>query len=211
MSRPKTEQTASAVPAKGRPRVRDRIFDTACALFYRHGIRAVGVDAIVCAAGTNKMSFYRSFESKDELIAEYLRSRDREFWCWWNEVTASHAGDARAQVEALFDAHVNRTCAKDSRGCGLSNAAIEIACDQQPARQVIVEHKSEIRRRFRRLAKAMNARDPEQLGDSLMLLMEGGLLARLTFEKGGPVVCAVQAARILIDAHQAAPPSGKSG
>ncbi|HWW21443.1 MAG TPA: helix-turn-helix domain-containing protein, partial [Steroidobacteraceae bacterium] len=51
-----------------KPRVRDRIFDTACELFYRHGIRAVGVDAIASEAGTNKMSFYRNFASKDELV-----------------------------------------------------------------------------------------------------------------------------------------------
>lgn len=203
MSRLKTEECASPVPAAARPRVRDRIFETACELFYRHGIRAVGVDAIVCAAATNKMSFYRSFASKDELVAEYLRSRDAEFWRWWDATIAPQAGDARAQVEALFSAHVNKTCSKTSRGCGLSNAAIEISDEEHPARRIIVEHKSEIRRRFRRLAKAMNAREPEQLGDSLMLLMEGGYLARLSFPKGGPVTCAVQAARALIDAHAA--------
>ena len=59
----------------GKPRVRDRIFRTACDLFYRHGIRAVGVDTIATEAGTNKMSFYRSFESKDVLVAEYLRDQ----------------------------------------------------------------------------------------------------------------------------------------
>jgi len=56
--------------AEPKPRVRDRIFRTACDLFYRHGIRAVGVDTIASEAGTNKMSFYRSFASKDELAAE---------------------------------------------------------------------------------------------------------------------------------------------
>jgi AcrR family transcriptional regulator len=42
---------------------------TASDLFYRRGIRAVGVDTIANEAGTNKMSFYRSFASKDELVA----------------------------------------------------------------------------------------------------------------------------------------------
>ena len=49
----------------------------------------------------------------------------------------------------------------------------------------------------------MQARDPEQLGDALMLLMEGGYLARLTFPKGGPVASALVAARTLMDAHGA--------
>src|ERR1700722_18986518 len=93
-----------------RPRVRDRIFQTACDLFYRHGIRAVGVDTIASEAGTNKMSFYRAFASKDELVAQYLREEVREGWEWWDALVAPHAGDARAQVEALFDAHALRSC-----------------------------------------------------------------------------------------------------
>ncbi|WP_292999119.1 TetR/AcrR family transcriptional regulator [Nevskia sp.] len=203
---PAKSEASVAPELPGKPRVRDRIFETACDLFYRQGIRAVGVDAIVGEAGTNKMSFYRSFASKDELVAEYLRSRDRCFWQWWDAVVAPHAGNPRAQVEAIFEAHVNKTCSKESRGCGLANAAVEIVEDEHPARSVIVAHKSEIRRRFRTLAAAMSARDPDQLGDALMLLMEGGYLARLTFGQscahGGPVTSALKAARTLMDAHQ---------
>src|ERR1700757_4199962 len=87
-----------------KPRVRDRIFETACELFYRHGIRAVGVDTIASEAGTNKMSFYRSFASKDELVAEYLRNEEREGWGWWDEIIQAHQGNPRKQVEVLFDA-----------------------------------------------------------------------------------------------------------
>src|ERR1700741_1672520 len=78
-----------------KPRVRDRIFETACELFYRHGIRAVGVDTIASEAGTNKMSFYRSFASKDELVAEYLRNEEREGWGWWDEIMQAHQGNPR--------------------------------------------------------------------------------------------------------------------
>lgn len=202
MSVARPEDSSLCEPA-AKPRVRDRIFDTACELFYRHGIRAVGIDAIVGAAGTNKMSFYRSFPSKDELVADYLRHKDSHFWLWWDEVVAAHQGSPRQQVEALFDAHVSKTCSKESRGCGLANAAVEIVEEDHPGRAVVVSHKSEIRRRFRALATAMKARDPEQLGDALMLLMEGGYLARLTFPKGGPVTSALVAARTLMDAHGA--------
>lgn len=202
MSVVRPEEVGSCEPA-AKPRVRDRIFETACELFYRHGIRAVGIDAIVCAAGTNKMSFYRSFPSKDELVAEYLRYKDAHFWTWWDGVVGPFAGEPRQQVEALFAAHVNKTCSKESRGCGLANAAVEIVEEDHPGRAVVVSHKSEIRRRFRALSRAMNARDPDLLGDALMLLMEGGYLARLTFPKGGPVASALIAARTLMDAHGA--------
>src|ERR1700756_42803 len=106
-----------------KPRVRDRIFETASDLFYRHGIRAVGVDAIACEAGTNKMSFYRSFASKDELVAQYLQGPQRESWDWWNETIAPYAGNPRRQIEALFEAQVERLGDNECRGCALGNAA----------------------------------------------------------------------------------------
>lgn len=187
-----------------KPRVRDKIFETACDLFYRHGIRAVGVDAIAQGAGTNKMSFYRSFASKDELVAQYLREEVREGWQWWDALVAPHAGNARAQVEALFDAHALRSCASDSRGCALANAAVEIDSKDHPALRVIEEYKQELRRRFRQLARDMHARDPGALGDALLLLFEGSYLTQLTFHsQHGPAQNAAAAARALIDAYTA--------
>jgi AcrR family transcriptional regulator len=184
-----------------KPRVRERILRTARDLFYQRGIRAVGVDSIACAAGTNKMSFYRNFPSKDELVAEYLRDQEREGWAWWDGVVAANVADARAQVEALFEAHVKRMTDCDSRGCALANAAIEIT-DATPARAVVENHKLEIRRRFRRLARDMKAREPDVLGDALMLLWEGSYLTRLIFSgRQGPMQNVVRAVRTLIDAH----------
>jgi AcrR family transcriptional regulator len=86
------------IPAGPKLRVRDRIMQTARALFYCRGIRAVGVDTIANEAGTNKMSFYRNFASKDDLVAEYLRGEERDGWLWWDETIAEHAGNPRAQV-----------------------------------------------------------------------------------------------------------------
>jgi AcrR family transcriptional regulator len=185
-----------------KPRVRDRIFKTACELFYRNGIRAVGVDMIANEAGTNKMSFYRSFPSKDELVAEYLRDQEQQGWNWWDELVSKHEGNPRAQVEALFDAHVKRTCKNESRGCAIANAAIEIPEAEHPARAVVEHYKQEMRRRFRKLAREMNANEADSLGDALMLLWEGSYLTRLTFQcQHGPAHNAAKAARALIDAY----------
>jgi AcrR family transcriptional regulator len=183
-------------------RVHDRIMQTARDLFYRRGIRAVGVDTIACEAGTNKMSFYRCFASKDELIAEYLRGQEREAWAWWDETVAAQAGNPRAQIESLFDAQLTRSCKSDSRGCALANAAVEIADPGHPARAVVEGFKAELRRRFRELARGTGARDADTLGDSLTLLWEGSCLTRLTF--GGehsPAETAAKAARSLIAAY----------
>lgn len=202
-------EAAKAVPAE-RPRVRDRILDTAGDLFYRHGIRAVGVDAIASEAGTNKMSFYRSFPSKDDLVAEYLSGQEREYWTWWDEVVAPYEGDPRHQIEALIDSVTDlaRHKAKEacgcrtSRGCALGNACVEIPEDNQRLNDIVHTYKNEIRRRLRGFAKDMGAHDPDTLGDALMLLMEGSYYTRLTFpDNSGPVSAIAKAARTLIDAH----------
>jgi len=204
MERPEALQVAedqeiiSCVP---KSRVRDRIMQTASDLFYRNGIRAVGVEMIANEAGTNKMSFYRNFSSKDELVAEYLRGEERECLLWWDETLAAHAGNPRLQVESLFDVLVKNTCEVDSRGCALANAAVEITEIDHPARPVIEKYNAEMRRRFCELARDMNAREPEALGDSLMLLWEGAHLTRVTMGQHGPVQRAAKAARALIAAY----------
>lgn len=199
----KTQVTEEAeiISSAPKSRVRDRIMRTAGELFYRYGIHAVGVDTIASEAGTNKMSFYRNFASKDELVAEYLRGEEREALLWWDETLAAHAGDPRLQVEALFDVLVKNTCEDDSRGCALANAAVEITEPDHPAHPVVQKYKSEMRHRFHRLAHDMHARDPEELGDSLMLLWEGAYLTRVTMGRHGPVQGAAKAARALIQAY----------
>jgi AcrR family transcriptional regulator len=182
--------------------VRDRIMRTATDLFYRRGIRAVGVDTIATEAGSNKMSFYRSFPSKDELVAEYLRGEERDSWRWWDDTVASHAGNPRLQVEALFAVLMTTTCKDGSRGCALANAAVEITEPDHPARPVVEKFKAELRRRFRHFAQEMKARDADALGDALMLLWEGSYLTRLTFPGShGPVQSAAKAAHALIAAY----------
>ncbi len=189
------------IPEKPGLRVRDRIMQKARDLFYAHGIHAVGVDAIVGAAGTNKMSFYRSFASKDELVAEYLRTEEREGWHCWDETIAQYAGNPRAQVEALFDLLVTDTDPKGARGCPLANAAVEITEPDHPGRPIIEQYKAEMRRRFRQLAHEMGSRDGDSLGDALLLLWEGSYLTRLTLGQHGPVQGAGKAARALIAAY----------
>jgi len=199
----KTLSTSSGSSATAVPkvRVRDRILDTARGLFYRYGLRAVGVEAIASEAGTNKMSFYRCFPSKDELIAEYLREQGRGYWDWWDAAIAPHAGDARRQLEALFDNYMTLTCKDGSRGCSFGNAVVELPEGDHPGRRVIEQHKAEMRGRLRTLSSEAGATDPEALGDTLMLLMEGGYLTRLSFCSQGPISVAGKAVRTLLDAH----------
>jgi AcrR family transcriptional regulator len=194
----RAEQAAAPAPVR---RVRDRIFDVACELFYERGIRAVGVDAIAQAAGTNKMSFYRSFPSKDDLVAEYLRAHARDYFRWWDETIARHEGEPRRQIEALFEAYLPHAEQHCSRGCAIANAAVECTEGDSVVSAIIREHKDETRRRLRALAAAMHARDPDVLGDSLMLLMEGGYSTRVAARDAGPTCAVVAAAQALLAAH----------
>lgn len=203
------EKSEKAEMVCTKPRVRDKIFETACDLFYQHGIRAVGVDAIAQGAGTNKMSFYRSFPSKEDLVAEYLREQEREYFEWWDGTIEPYKGDARKQLIALFEGFMSLSCSDEvesecrtSRGCALGNAAVEIPEDNEMLAGIVHNYKSEIRKRLRKLSKEAGARDANSLGDSLMLLLEGGYYTRLTYDQNsGPVAAIAKAAKALIEAH----------
>jgi AcrR family transcriptional regulator len=185
-------------------RVRDRIFEKACDLFYRHGIHGVGVDAIAAEAGSNKMSFYRSFESKEALVTEYLHAQEREYWHWWDAAVARFPDEPRRQVEALFEAQMENALSQNCRGCALGNAAVEITDDEDDLTVLVREYKTQVRRRLHAMAQAMGARDAAGLGDALMLLLDGGYFTRLIFPLGsGPISSALPAVRALIDAHLA--------
>jgi AcrR family transcriptional regulator len=192
-----------SVPTPGpKSRVRDRIFETACALFYRHGIRGVGVDTIVAAAGSNKMSFYRSFASKDALVTEYLQAQEREYWDWWEAAVARYPHEPRRQIEALFAGQLEMADSTGCRGCALGNAAAEVSDTDDPVSTQVRAFKQQVRRRLHDMASAMGAREAERLGDGLMLLLDGGHFTRLVFPRSsGPIAAALPAVRALIDAY----------
>lgn len=177
---------------------RDRIFETAREMFYRKGIRAVGVESIANEAGATKMSLYRNFPSKDELVAAVLRQQSREGWDWWDEVVGRFA-TPRAKLEGLFDAFAEMA-QDDDHGCALCNAAVELHEPDHPAFLVAKDHKLETRRRLAALARAAGARD-DDLADGLMLLLEGAHMSRVTMASEGLARALPRTARALIREH----------
>jgi AcrR family transcriptional regulator len=151
-------------------------------LFYRHGIRAIGVEAIAEAAGTNKMTLYRHFASKDELVAECLREVARQGGQRWKRYEEAHPGDPLAQVRAWLAEMADNVADTNNRGCALANAAVELPDETHPARRVIEEYKVEQRSRLARLCRSSGLKDPELLADELYLLLEG---ARVTAQSVG--------------------------
>ena len=181
------------------PRAVDKILGVARELFYRKGIRAIGVDEIVRRAGVTKPSLYRSFSSKDELTATYLENYEREFWKRFEEAVAAHPGDARAQIIAYMTGVAARALKQDHRGCGLSNAAVEYPEIDHPARRVSEANKRQLRKRFREKAAEMGAADADALGDGLLLLFEGTHISGQLFRDDGPAVSLAANTERLID------------
>jgi AcrR family transcriptional regulator len=180
-------------------RAADRIRASASELFYREGIRAIGVDEVVDRAGVTKPSLYRSFASKDDLAAAYLRDYDQHFWENFEKPGGKSYSHAREHVLAYIRELSTKAVRKGYRGCGLSNAAVEYPSPENPARQVAEAHKKVFRKRLRELAAAMGARNPAVLGDALLLLIEGIYVTGQQSEEG-PAQSAVTVAKLLIDA-----------
>ena len=196
----KSRRRAPSASAERPARAIDRIRQTARELFYREGIRAVGVDEIVTRAGATKPSLYRSFSSKDELAAAYLRDYDAEFWNRFDEAVAAHPGNPRAQLMAFLERLARRALVSNYRGCGLTNAAVEYPEPSHPARRVAEANKRELRRRLVEMAAEMGAASPAVLGDGLLLLIEGAYVSGQLFGEGGPAGALPAIADRLIEA-----------
>src|ERR1700747_2850731 len=104
---------------------RERVLENADDLFYREGIHAVGIDTIIEKSGVAKMSLYRSFASKDDLVSAYLQSRSQRYWHGWDGVMARNTNQPRRQLRDLFEAIEARARRPEFRGCPLLKAAAE--------------------------------------------------------------------------------------
>lgn len=153
-------------------------------LFYRDGARAVSVDEVVKQAGVNKMSVYRQFKSKDELLLRYLDLRDERFWGNFDASLAKHPGRPREQLLQLFRDLVGRASQPGFRGCPFVNIAIEFPDRVHPMRQKVAENKARLLQRLQQLATAAGARDIQVLANGLALLIEGAYAASQTYAPG---------------------------
>jgi AcrR family transcriptional regulator len=194
------QKAAKAAPKAMLP-PRERILDAACELFYSRGIRCVSVDEIAAAAQTNKMTLYRHFESKDQLVAEYLKS----LWAWsdadFDEAMRPHAGDSCAQLRAWVERVGERFAMADDRGCPMANAAIELPEKDHPARAVIEDYKARQCEKLVGLCRESGFDEPERLAEEIFLLYEGACANVQSVGRGGPakrfpdMVCALLKSR----------------
>lgn len=190
MSRPKSD-TATKISA------REHILSTAGTLFYQRGYHAVGVDTIVAESGVAKMTLYRHFPSKDDLIVAYLQQANADFWGWWEQAIAPY-DDPRRQLIGLFEATAELSTLPMCFGCAFQMTAGEFPEPTHPGHQVALEHKQAVITRLVAMAEAAGADDATALGHQLFLVMDGVWAARRMFGADSPAQYAVSAARTLV-------------
>ncbi|GLV60697.1 TetR family transcriptional regulator [Dictyobacter sp. S3.2.2.5] len=178
---------------------RQRILDVAADLFYHQGIRAIGVDTIVEQSGVGKATLYRHFPTKDDLIAAYLNEKEQAYWQQYDEALQQHEGSPREQLLAFVDTVVARMMEPGYRGCTFLNALAEFSDQEHAAHRLAVAQKQALRERLLQLSQQAGARDPEQLSDQLVLLINGALASVPIFGATGPTLQLKPVATRLVD------------
>ncbi|SAL51964.1 TetR family transcriptional regulator [Caballeronia udeis] len=166
-------------PLKGEVSARERILATASELFYREGIRAIGVDTVVEQSGVSKTSLYRLFGSKDDLIAAFAAEKDRSFWAWWDRTEERHPDDPRALLEALLSGIVERIGRPAYRGCPFLNLVTEFPDDSHPGRVIARNNKDEMRARLATIVGKLGVKDPDRTASQIALLINGAYVTGL--------------------------------
>jgi AcrR family transcriptional regulator len=166
--KPKTKK-----PVRHTIPLRERILVAAGDLFHKQGIRGVGVEAIAEAAQTNKMTLYRYFASKDELITEWVRGMIAHKEEDWKDLNARYRGDPEGQLQEWSRRIAAKLRAMEERGSALGNAFAELPDPNHPARRVMQEHKLREHKRVVRLCRAAGFPDPAFSADLFTMMLEG--------------------------------------
>jgi AcrR family transcriptional regulator len=161
------------VKNKAPPLLQERILATADDLFRRHGIRGVGVEAIAAEAGTNKMTLYRHFESKDALITAWVAGIIAQKDAAWDEIIRQHPDDPRAQLVGWSRRTAEALADMEERGSAILNALAELPEEDHPARRLIDEHRRREHRRIRALCRRAEFPEHDAVADQFYLLLEG--------------------------------------
>ena len=169
-------------PVKGEVSARERILATANELFYREGIRAIGVDTVVERSGVSKTSLYRLFESKDALIAAFAAERDQSFWAWWDHIEGLHTDDPRALLDALLSGIAERIGRPAYRGCPFLNLMAEFPDQNHPGRVVARGNKEELRARLATIVARLGAANPNRVASQLAMIINGAYATGLIAE-----------------------------
>ncbi|CAJ0707688.1 TetR/AcrR family transcriptional regulator [Ralstonia sp. 22086] len=153
---------------------RDRIMETAERLFLQEGFRATGIDRIIAESGVAKMSLYRHFPSKSDLIAAFLDARHERWMAWFREATEARLA-RRADLDVLADVLATWFDTETYRGCAFINLVAESGTETGDAQLVekAVLHKAELASYLAELAKRLGYPRPKAIAEEALLCVEG--------------------------------------
>ncbi|WP_460875113.1 TetR/AcrR family transcriptional regulator [Rhodanobacter koreensis] len=184
--------------------VRERILECASTLFYRQGVRAVGVDLVVEQAGVAKTSLYRHFRTKDDLVVAFLEREDVDFWATWDGVAARHANDPTGELAAHMRWIGERLSRSNYRGCPQINVAAEFPEQEHPARQVARAHMHGLRSRLGTIARRLDVKHPDVLAAQLALLINGAFVSSELLATDDAIRILLTSAQALVQAARSA-------
>src|SRR5262245_23861230 len=155
---------------------RQRILETADRLFYQDGIRAVGIDRIIAEAGVAKMSLYKHFPSKDDLILAVLMYREESVLAFFRAAMERHGKKAKHPLRAFFAALKEWFETPGFRGCPFQNAAAELADPGHPGTEFVRGHKQRFSAFLRGLVEGTVDKGAAKVAPAVALLVEGALV-----------------------------------
>ena len=182
---------------------RERILSVADELFYREGVRAIGVDTIIAQSEVAKTTLYRYFPSKDDLVVAYLEGRNQRFWQLFDEVVNQYPGNPKQQLLAIFSWLDELIASSENHGCPFLMVASEFPEIDYPGHQVAITYKQKMRNRMAELAELAGIDSAEELSAALLLLVDGAFAERRLFKKHDNGVLLSRAATLMIKAYAA--------
>ena len=157
---------------------RERLLTAAYELFSRHGVQAVGVDAIIERSGVARQTMYRHFGSKQDLVLAFLERREEHWTQGWLTVEATHrADDPRQQLLAIFDVFDEWFRTPGFEGCSFINVMLEHPDEDHPLHQACAAYLAGIRRFLAGLARQAELPDPDSFARQWHILMKGSIVA----------------------------------
>lgn len=191
----------SALPSSP---VGTRILAAASRLFYLEGIRAVSADRVIAAAEVSKVTFYRHFATKDDLVVAYLRAISATERAAVERARTEHPDDPLTVLRLYADSLDGQSCQPGFRGCPFINAAAEYADPEHPVRTVVAEHREWLAGTAVALLAQAGSTDPEQAALELVLLRDGAMVAGYAgAEQAGAALR--RAGRAVLGAHGVEP------
>lgn len=179
--------------------LQDHILQIASELFYTQGIKTTGVDAIVKAAGTTKMSLYKYFPSKDDLVVAHLQRSRENMRLLLQSAVEAKTGQPKQQLLAVFEVFEALQANPSFRGCPFINASAEFAAESSPVQQAAAEFSESFRQMLAQLASAAGISNAEELSKQLSMLIGGAMVREQMQRQSGAMQTARAAAEILID------------